>query len=583
MTRLIVSAIACMVFTATATCADTYNAIFRENTVKIRYVYENSQCRGGDGFGIVVGWSQSEAVIAFPEHIIERKNGCEALEKVDVEFFGEDIDQVPEKSIVRISGLDLAFLVTRDPHSKTRRPLLMSDANDLSAGDSGFKYFGYDGKFVPSLPVGVVTAGCNEVSDPNCLVSFDNLGGRTGASGAPVFRSGRTIDGMILQGTRIITRMLSMAAIKLAADTHNVTWRIQNQNSEVETGNSFMDAVAKKEEETALYLLSESWFYLDKNYYSASHDIETHPLEYAAQNRLQETTNALIERGAQLGSTTAALIATELNWLDTLDLLIEKKLPLSCALAKAVMLKREPVIERLMEEVSKGSYTPNAICPDRPSALYAALASEQWDLAKELISNNANPNLGYPHGSNIKGSNLVLAILNGQEDLVDDLLRSDVDVFSMETLSANIPFSSQSSNSYFGPIHAAAYVGNLELVRRLIDFGVKPDLHVTVNPATGKQVEILSPIEAAYFGGQLEVAKMLYKEHSAGLLGYRRGTAYDIREDIRFHQLQLDASTRRTISKFIEDNFDIYCRSLRAVERTEIPLYYAATAKCSNF
>ena len=127
----------------------------------------------------------------------------------------------------------------------------------------------------------------------------------------------------------------------------------------------------------------------------------------------------------------------------------------------------------------------------------------------------------------------------------------------------------------FGPLHAAAVVGNIELIDRLVARGAEPDVHSTVSQ--GSTVDGGSPFEAALLSGKIAAARHLRDRYGVSPLGYRYKDRLirEIRENRR-----LDASTRLQVEAYLGAETKVYCQSLRKESFARLGDYYNQDAKC---
>ena len=127
----------------------------------------------------------------------------------------------------------------------------------------------------------------------------------------------------------------------------------------------------------------------------------------------------------------------------------------------------------------------------------------------------------------------------------------------------------------FGPLHAAAAVGNIELLDRLVERGADPDVHITISQ--GSTVDGGSPFEVALMSGNIAAARHLRERYRVSPLGYRYKDKLvrEIRENRK-----LGASSRLEAETYVVAEAISYCQSLQKDNFKRLADFYNQEAKC---
>jgi hypothetical protein len=519
------------------------------------------------GYAFVIGEDASDVFLFTPWHAVRNcvNDGKvrDAPTAMTVTFSGPDDEEyrVPAVLAGGKAEHDIAFLrVARPPSWRSVHPNLAQ-------------------RFVPGTPVGVVGDGDRPIvlpalgrvlheCDPQilggvCAILIDSLRSVHGMSGAVIFEQQGQVLGFDI-GPRRPTQLVGVRADKVLelARSLRIPTTLYTAQEEAGLGRQLILAIEANNAAEIVRLLARR-FNLDREYRYSDDFSADRPINVAARKARFDLVAQMMKQGAQ-GANGAVSIALGSNRLDLLDLLIARKLDAKCILAFALEKDRTVAAQRILEANLAGvTYDIDEFC-DQRTALFNAIVNQHPALALQILKQGADPNLGQvdlQNPKNVKGRPLTAAILARQAEVVDRLLaNSNIKVDVVDEVSGRYPELVSPLRQFraFGPLHAAALVGNIALIDQLASGGADADGHVNE-----MGVRDSSPLEAAALGGQIDAVRHLLREHKVSPFGYR--DAGTLTRELS-GQSRLPAPERHQIEKLLREEGQTYCGRLAGLK-----------------
>jgi hypothetical protein len=382
-------------------------------------------------------------------------------------------------------------------------------------------YVGYQGLPTVPLDVGQVLDPCiRETANGPCTVAVEKLVSVAGDSGAPLFTDDGHIVAFVInqEGSQGI-RAIRIDEVKRIASAYGIPWTLYTAIEEETLGRALNVSIAGDDRRTVEQFLAR-YFDIDREYDVPASAAKYFPIVQAARLGRYDTVKRLIEHGARQTAVAGRLSIRD-GRTDVIELLILKHRDISCALAAALEAQQLGVARRILRAQLAGTtYDINEVCERDQTALFLAIKTGDEALVSEILRQGGNAEAGHIDRVFRRGFPLTAAILGKQDQMVHRLLergaRADAVEYPAETLPPGLD---GTDFRIFGPLHAAAYMGNMPLMDVLIQRGAKPDVHTTVSE--GQTVTGGSPFEAALLGGQLAAAEHLRARYGVSPFGYR--------------------------------------------------------------
>ncbi|GAA0002617.1 hypothetical protein BRDID11002_26180 [Bradyrhizobium diazoefficiens] len=220
---------------------------------------------------------------------------------------------------------------------------------------------------------------------------------------------------------------------------------------------------------------------LDRSYKFNDENSPYPPLAVAGWANQIDMAVTLIKSGARAHYGPAIGAAMAAQRYDALKIMLDAGMGTACPFNTALSKGDETSIRMILAANSRELVTGNC------GGAYASECSDQgWKRGRRSSLVRVKASRPRRRGTKL----LVSAILKGQSSMVEKLLNTGA---GKGLVGDNVTGS---------PLHAAAFVGNSELVERLLAMGVPVDLRDYQGGLYGP-----TPFEAAIFGGNFQIAR----------------------------------------------------------------------------
>lgn len=547
--------------------------------VRVQATFANCQSKGVEsGWGLVVGEDSSQLYLAAPRHLFfsrtELKCGASSValslwqssqRKWDMNF---QSSSVPVPADLR--DVDISFLRLPRPQGWQTSPPKMAEIASIARGIQ-ITFLGYKSRASVPFTAGRILETCDPIGGTNlCSLVVDGLSTAPGDSGAPLLTTAG-VAGLVLSEGQTLTG-LRVDAMKQIAARAGVPWTLFTAEEVNNLGDALNKAILARDGALAGQLLDRR-FNPDGPFNAGADRYPETPVSLATRSGLTNIASRLISSGVQDTRMAAAVAASDGNTAVIADLISNQR-TLGCALAVSMQNMREDLANQIVTKASASQFGLEEPCMDRTPLHWATFRGYDT-VANKLLDLGASPNKGHVDRIFFKGYPLTNAILRQNWPLVNRLIGGGASANVVEFPDEPRDFGGVPSMTIFGPLHAAALVGNIELIDRLVARGADPDVHSTVSQ--GSTVDGGSPFEAALISGKIAAARHLRDRYGVSPLGYRYKDRLirEIRENRR-----LDASTRLQVEAYVGAEAKVYCQSLRKESFARLGDYYNQEAKC---
>jgi ankyrin repeat protein len=540
-----------------------------------------SNCQGNnaeEGWGLVVGEDSSQVYVAAPRHLFSARTDPKCGPSQVTLLFWQSSQRkwnvnyqkskltLPEEFL----EADIAFLKVPRPQGWRTAPPNMAPSSTAAKG-TPITYLGYKGR--PSIPfdAGRVLETCDSIGSTGlCSLVVEGISTAPGDSGAPLLISAG-VFGIVLSEGQTLTG-IRVDAIRKIASQLGVPWTLFTNAEEGALGTALNKAIQGHDSALASQMLDRR-FNPDEKFWAGADRYPETPVSFATRSGLTTIVRRLISSGVINTEMAAAVAAANGNSTVITDLISNQR-ALGCALAVAMQNNRLDIATLIVSRASKALFGLDEPCMNM-TPLHWATYRGYDAIANKLLDLGADPNKGHVDREFFKGYPLTNAILRQNWPLVNRLLGAGARADVVEYPNEPRDFGVITPMTIFGPLHAAAEVGNVQLLDRLVEGGADPDVHITISQ--GSAVEGGSPFEVALLSGNIAVARHLRERYRVSPLGYRYKDTLvrEIRE-----RGKLDASLRLDAEKYVVAEAKSYCQSLQK-NNFKLPAdFYNQEAKC---
>ncbi|MGY3692213.1 ankyrin repeat protein [Bradyrhizobium sp. USDA 3240] len=520
-----------------------------------------ASCGGKKGFAFVIGESDDKVFLAVPDHVIH----CQVFtppiaEAVQLGGYSSDgrsfrlgrADPIALPAADNADAEDIAFLSVSKPQTWTTKHTLMADAAELTNG-TAVTFLGYLERPIIPQQLGVVVDACDTAYTTKvCGVLVERLPTQVGTSGAVVFNEQGHVVGLNILGERdqSLAVALRLDEIRRIAEKARVPWNVYTDAEELKFGERLGRAINTGDRETFKAVVAKR-INLDRSYKFNDQNSPYPPLAVAGWANQIDMAVTLIKSGARAHYGPAIGAAMAARRYDALKVMLDAGMGTACPFNSALSNGDQTSIKMMLAANSPELVTGN--CEGLTPA-NAAIKAGREDVAASLFKLR-------PASLGDEDKLLVSAILKGQSSMVEKLLSSGAG----KGLVGN--------DATGSPLHAAAFVGNSQLVERLLAMGVPVDLRDDQGGLYGP-----TPFESAIFGGNFQIARLLAKRGGSPL-GYRFGKER-IFNDLILYRLT-DAQQQQAKSLVIELATD-YCSKLRQNQFSQARDFQIQQRNCGN-
>lgn len=518
-------------------------------------------CNAKEGFAFIVGENDDKLFLAVPDHVIHCRVFTPPVAEV-VQLGGYSSDGKPfsfgraDPIALPAAGTsgseDIAFLSVPKPQTWTTKHTLMADAAELANG-TAVTFLGYLQRPIIPQQLGVVVDVCDTAyTTKACGILVERLATQVGTSGAVVFNEQGHVVGLNILGERdeSLALALRLDEIRRIAEKAGVPWNIYTDAEELKFGERLGRAINGGDREKFKAVVAKR-INLDRSYKFNDENSPCPPLAVAGWANQIDMAVTLIKSGARAHYGPAIGAAMAAQRYDALKIMLDAGMGTACPFNTALSKGDETSIRMILAANSRELVTGNC---GGLTPVNAAIKAGREDVAAALFELR-------PAGLGDEDQLLVSAILKGQSSMVEKLLNTGA---GKGLVGDNVTGS---------PLHAAAFVGNSELVERLLAMGVPVDLRDYQGGLYGP-----TPFEAAIFGGNFQIARLLAKRGGSPL-GYRNGKER-IFSDLIFYKLTdvQQQQARRVVIELATD----YCSKLKETQFSEARDFRIQRRNCEN-
>lgn len=521
------------------------------------------QDKTSSGFGLVVGEDATTLYIATRAHVVAQRlastfgapagDNCVAAEIV-VQLYTESVPAAERIAEVADSpwlnlGNDLGFLripkpktwLNGHPHAATPEQIVANSSINL---------IGHDGQSIGPGGAGLVVNPCDtQQTVEACSVVARGIESGKGDSGAVLFGAAAEIVGL-LQGAEAGGRVaaLRIDEVRKLATNAGIPWNVFSAEEAAAIG-ADLNAAIGAGDEARVEAVASQFIDLDRKY-AVKDEPDYTPSEHAAFTGQFDMIETLIEYGAR-DLRRAARASLAEKHPEVVERMLVRGLDMSCLVGAAAV---RGYLDLAIDIVGSPNFNVST-CP--PAVLYDTIRGGAVETAIRLIQAGVPLERGTLWHD---GSSLTLAILMEQQSLVNALLEGGADVTTLSMYpgaGSGLSYGPLSSQDVVGPLHAAAFVGDALLLKRLIDLGGNPDVH-EASSGTSTITEAESPFESAVLGGQVETMKVLAEDYSVSPFGHRVGGYDDMLQQLRTSNLP--PRTRFEVEELLNVLIVDFCR-----------------------